>query len=51
MILMLGATIVLGWTGAFAVLFVYLAHNKASIWDDKLKAIGTNILMSIPADT
>jgi signal transduction histidine kinase len=50
MILMLGATIVLGWIVAFAVLFAYLAHNKASIWDDKLKVIATRILLTIPAD-
>lgn len=49
MILVLGATIALCWIAAFATLFAYLSHNKASIWDDKLKTIATRILLTIPA--
>jgi signal transduction histidine kinase len=49
MILVLGATIALCWIVAFAMLFAYLSHNKASIWDDKLKTIATRILLTIPA--
>jgi signal transduction histidine kinase len=49
MILMLGATIVLCWIVALALLFAYLAYNKTSTWDDKLKTIATRILTTIPA--
>lgn len=51
MVLMLGATIVLCWIVAFALLFAYLAHNKTSTWDDKLKTIATRILTTIPNGT
>jgi signal transduction histidine kinase len=45
----LGVTIMLCWAGALAVLTVYTLRGQSSIWDSKLAAIGTKILMSIPS--
>lgn len=50
MVAMIGATIVLCWIVALALLFAYLTHNKTSTWDDKLKTIATRLLTTIPAD-
>ncbi|AVQ81892.1 MULTISPECIES: sensor histidine kinase [unclassified Variovorax] len=50
MIAMIAATIALCWVGALALLFAYLAHNKTSTWDDKLKTIAIRLLTTIPAD-
>jgi len=50
MIMVIAATIVLCWAVALAVLFVYLTHNKNSIWDDKLRTIATRILLTIPGE-
>lgn len=49
MVLVLGATIALCWIVALAMLYAYLAHNKTSVWDDKLKTIAIRILTTIPA--
>jgi signal transduction histidine kinase len=43
------ATITLCWAGAITVLLVFTQDNQTSIWDSKLQAIGTKILMSIPS--
>ena len=45
----LGVTILLCWVGALTVLTVYTVRGQSSIWDSKLQAIGTKILMSIPS--
>jgi signal transduction histidine kinase len=45
----LGVTILLCWVGALTVLTVYTLRGQNSIWDSKLQAIGTKILMSIPS--
>jgi hypothetical protein len=45
----LGITITLCWAGALTVLTVYTLRGQNSIWDSKLQAIGTKILMSIPS--
>lgn len=45
----LGVTILLCWAGALTVLVVYTQRGQSSIWDSKLQAIGTKILMSIPS--
>src|SRR4051812_47157931 len=43
------ATITLCWAGAITVLMVFTQNNEVSIWDSKLQAIGTKILLSIPS--
>jgi signal transduction histidine kinase len=50
MIMVIAATIALCWAVALAVLFVYLTHNRNSIWDDKLQTIATRILLTIPGE-
>jgi signal transduction histidine kinase len=47
-LLVLGVTITLCWAGALSVLLVYTLRGQNSLWDSKLQAIGTKILMSIP---
>lgn len=48
-LLVLGITITLCWVAALTVLTIYTLHGQSSIWDSKLQAIGTKILMSIPS--
>jgi signal transduction histidine kinase len=48
-LLVLGITITLCWAGALTVLLVYTVRGQSSLWDSKLQAIGTKILMSIPS--
>ncbi|MDB5850071.1 MAG: hypothetical protein JWP29_3823 [Rhodoferax sp.] len=49
LMVVLVATITLCWAGAITVLVVFTQDNQVSIWDSKLQAIGTKILMSIPS--
>ncbi|MGJ7605085.1 sensor histidine kinase [Variovorax sp. LT1R20] len=49
MLAVLGATIVLCWTGALTVLFTYVQYRQTSIWDDKLESFATRVLLAIPA--
>ncbi|MCR6477358.1 ATP-binding protein [Variovorax sp. ZS18.2.2] len=51
MLVVLGATILLCWAVALAVLFVYVRQNQASIWDNKLESMATRVLLAIPAKT
>ena len=48
-LLVLGITLTLCWAGALAVLLVYTVRGQSSLWDSKLQAIGTKILMAIPS--
>jgi signal transduction histidine kinase len=48
MLLALGGTIVLCWAVALSMLMFYLSHSQTSVWDSKLQAIATKILMAIP---
>jgi len=47
----LAVTIMLCWAGAIGVLMTYTQHSQSSLWDSKLQAIGTKILMSIPGSS
>ncbi len=48
-LLVLAVAIGLCWAGALTVLVVYTQRDQNSIWDSRLQAIGTKILMSIPS--
>jgi signal transduction histidine kinase len=50
MMMVMAFTIVLCWAGALAVLMTYTAHSQTSIWDNKLQAIATRIMLVIPAN-
>ncbi|WP_052451256.1 HAMP domain-containing protein [Pseudomonas batumici] len=43
--------IALCWVGALAILSAYFTYNTTSTWDEKLKIIATQILMTIPANS
>jgi signal transduction histidine kinase len=48
LLLVVGITIFLCWAGALTVLAMYLSHSNSSVWDDKLRAIATRMLITIP---
>lgn len=49
MLLVVAVTISLCWAGALTVLGIYLSQSNSSVWDDKLRAIANQILITIPA--
>lgn len=51
MLLALFGTIVLCWAVALSMLMFYLSHSQTSMWDSKLQAIATKIMMAIPNKT
>ncbi|MEX5571251.1 HAMP domain-containing sensor histidine kinase [Pseudomonas syringae] len=51
MVLVIAVVIVFCWVGALAILSAYFTHNTTSTWDEKLKIIATQILMTIPANS
>jgi signal transduction histidine kinase len=48
-LLVLGMTVTLCWIAALSLLLVYTLRGQSDHWDSKLQAIGTKILMAIPA--
>jgi signal transduction histidine kinase len=48
MLLVVGVTILLCWAGALTGLGVYLSQSNSSVWDDKLRSIANQILITIP---
>lgn len=46
----LGVSVTLCWALALGALFIYLRNSESGIWDDKLQAIATKILLAIPQD-
>jgi len=50
MLMVMTFTILLCWAGALGVLVTYMSHSQTSIWDTKLQAIATRIMLVIPAD-
>lgn len=51
MILVIICVIALCWFGTLAAVLTYISQNRASTWDEKMQAIGTQLLMLIPADS
>ncbi|KAF1018363.1 MAG: Sensor protein QseC [Paracidovorax wautersii] len=49
MILVLVGVIMLCWGLVLVVVLVHITHNKTSTWDEKLRAIATQLLVTIPA--
>ncbi len=45
----LGATLVFCWVGGVGLLVAWTASSESSIWDSKLQAFGTRLLVSVPA--
>jgi signal transduction histidine kinase len=50
MLLVMAAAFVLCWVGALGAVIAYMAHSQSSIWDDKLQAIATRIMLVLPGD-
>jgi len=48
-LLVLCITVTLCWIAALSLLLVYTLRGQSDHWDSKLQAIGTKILMAIPA--
>ncbi len=46
----LALTLVFCWVGSVGLLVAYTANSESSVWDSKLQAFGTRLLVSIPAD-
>jgi signal transduction histidine kinase len=50
MLIVMTCTFVVGWAAALGVVAAYTWHSQTSIWDNKLHAIATRIMLVIPAD-
>lgn len=48
---MIFAVIALCWTIVLGVVLTQLSLNRTSTWDEKLRAIATQLLVTIPADS
>lgn len=51
LILVIIAVIALCWTAVFGVVVTQFSLNRSSTWDEKLGAIATQLLVTIPADS
>lgn len=51
LILVISAAIALCWTTVLGVVLTQLSLNRTSTWDEKLGAIATQLLVTIPADS
>ncbi len=50
LLLVIVAVIALCWMGVLAIVLTQISLNRTSTWDEKLEAIATQLLVTIPAD-